>query len=127
MEEEFRAFLLATSTITSQVGDRINFGTQPQGHLFPAIVLNTVSDIDGAHMNGGGPSEGRVQVDCYAATYGAAKLVSRAVRSALHLYRGGGFLLIKQISANDSREGGTNEAERPYRSRIDFKTIWRPE
>jgi len=128
MEESIRALLLASSGVSSLVGTRVNFGTHPQGQPLPAIVLNTISDAEDYHMNGsGGLFEGRIQADVYAPTYGAAKLASRAVRKALHFYRGGGFFLITQISARDSREGGSNEAERPYRVSMDFKTSWRPE
>jgi len=127
MEEEFRALLLATSAVTALVGTRINWGVHPQGASLPAIVLNTVSGFDGLHMNGTGPHEGRVQVDCYATTFGAAKAASRAVIEVLHAYRGGGFLFIQHSSTRDSREGGSNEADRPYRTGLDFNTTWRPE
>jgi len=126
MEEEFRTILLGTSAITAIVGTRINWGEHPQGEAFPAIVLNVVSGFEGVHMNGTGPHDGRIQVDCYGLTFGAAKLVSRAVTDALHTYRGGGFLFIQQDSTRDSREGDTNEALRPYRTGLDFNITWRP-
>jgi len=78
------------------------------------------------HMNGTGPHEGRVQVDCYGMTYSAAKNAGKAVVAALNAYRGGGFLFISHASTRDSREGGTNEAERPYRTGLDFNITWRP-
>lgn len=128
MEEDFRALLLASSGLTALVGTRINFGTHPQGSAFPAVVLNTVSDVEDYHMNGhGGLSDGRVQVDVYAGTYAAAKIAARAARSALHFYRGGGFLLITHLSTRDTRESGSNEAERHSRVSMDFKTSWRPD
>lgn len=126
MEEEFRALLLNTSAITSFTGTRINFGSHPQGDPLPAIVLNVISEIDDLHMQGADQfPEALVQVDCYAATYKAAKQVSRAVSAVLHGYRGGGFALVRQVGARDSREGGSNEAERPYRVSLDFTTRWR--
>lgn len=127
MEEELRALLLADSGVSSHVSDRVNFGTHPQGHPWPAIVLNVISDTEAVHMNGKGPHDGRVQVDCYGMTYGAAALLSHAVLGALNTYRGGGFLFIKHLSTRNTREGGSNEAERPYRAGMDFETVWRVE
>ena len=128
MEEQLRTALLASSGVTSLVpAARINWGTHPQGAGLPGLVLNTVSDAQGLHLKGrDGLFQGRVQVDCYAATYGGAKLLSRAVRAALHGYRGNGFRLIEEDGAADhGQEGGTNEAERPFRVRIDFTFAWR--
>jgi hypothetical protein len=128
MEQEFRSILLASSGVTALVGTRVNFGTHPQGQPYPALVLNVISDAEDYHMNGpNGLFQGRVQVDCYGLTYGAAKAASRAVRALLHCYRGGGFLLITHVSTRDSREGGSNEVERPFRVGMDFTTAWRAE
>jgi hypothetical protein len=128
MEEDFRALLLADTGVAALVGTRVNFGAHPQGQPLPALVLQTISDQEDFSMQGpSGLLEGRVQVDCYADTYGGSKLLSRATRSALNGYRGGGFLLVTQVSARDSREGGSNEATRPYRVSMDFLTHWRPE
>jgi hypothetical protein len=126
MEEEFRAILLASSGVTALVqSDAVNWGVHPQGVPYPALVLNLISGFDGIHMNGTGPYEGRVQVDCYAMTYGKAKVISRAVVSTLNFHRSGGFLIISHLSSKDSREGGSNEAERPYRTGLDFNIKWR--
>ena len=127
MEESFRAYLLATSAVTDICSTRINFGTHPQGQALPAIVLNTVDDADGHTLIGpDGLSQGRVQADCYATTYGGAKLLSRAVRAALDGYSGGDFSGVFLAGSRDGREGGTNEAERPFRVSLDFLTNWRP-
>lgn len=126
MEEDFRALLLATTAITDIAGTRINFGAHPQGEALPAIVLNTPSNIEGLVMNGpNGLQEGIVQVDCYATTYGEAKQLSRAVVTALHAYRDDNFRLIVHATSRDSREGGSNEADRPFRTSLDFNTAWR--
>ena len=127
MEEQLRAALLASSGVTALApAPRINWGTHPQGEPLPALVLNVISDAEGLTMQGpDGLSEGRVQIDAYAMTYGEAKTLSRAVRSVLHGYRGGGFRLVQHVATRDSREGGTNEAERPFRVSMDFTTHWR--
>lgn len=127
MEEDLRALMLADSGLAAIVGNRINFGEHPQGAGHPAIVLTTISNEVYMHMNGkGGLEESRVQVDAYGKTYGDAKRAARAAIKLLHFYRGGGFLLISQLSTRDSRETGSNEAERLYRVSVDFSTAWRP-
>jgi hypothetical protein len=126
MEEEFRTLLLSESGVTDRVGSRVNWGEHPQGAPLPAIVLSVVSEVDGLHMQGPDRfAESRVQVDCYAMTYAEKKQLSRAVMAVLHGYRGGGFRLVRHAGTRDSREGGTNEATRPYRASLDFTCHWR--
>ena len=127
MEEQLRAILLASSGVTALApANRINWGAHPQGAGLPALVLNVVSDAEGLHLKGpDGLSQGRVQIDAYAVTYGGAKTLARAVRAVLHGYRGGGFRLVSHVATRDSREGGSNEAERPFRVSLDFTFAWR--
>lgn len=125
MEEEFRALLLNSSAVSAFVGVRVDWGSRVQGEPLPALVLNVISGAEGLTLQGpDGLHEGRVQVDCYALTMGAATQLSRAVLTLLHGYRGGGFGLVQHIATRNSREGGTNEAERPYRVSLDFNTFW---
>lgn len=126
MEEEFCALLLGAGSVSALVGSRVNWGAHPQGEPLPAIVLTLVDDIEGRSYTGpNGLSQGRVQVDCYAATYRAAKSTARAVRSLLDGYRGGNFEGVFHAASREGREGGTNEADRPYRCSLDFMTNWR--
>ena len=127
MEEAIRAFLLATTAVTNICGTRINFGTHPQGLAYPAIVLNTIGDAEDHTLVGpDGLSQGRIQADCYATTYGGAKLLSRAVRAALDGYSGGDFSGVFLAGSRDDREGGGNEPDRNFRASLDFLTNWRP-
>lgn len=127
MEEALRTLLTSSAAITAIApAARINWGVHPQGAGLPALVLNVVSDAEGLTMQGpDGLSEGRVQIDAYAYTYADAKNLSRAVRAVLHGYRSGGFRLVQHVATRDSREGGTNEADRPFRVSMDFTTHWR--
>jgi len=125
MEQSFRAILLASSGVAALVGTRINWGAHPQGQPLPAVVLTGISENDTHHMTG--PTrlyEARVQVDCYADTYSGAKALSRAILTVLDGYKGGVFQGIFSAGARDMREGGTNEAARPYRVSMDFMTHW---
>lgn len=129
MEEELRALLTGSAAVTAIApAGRINWGTHPQGAGLPGIVLNVVSGAERYTMQGpDGLSVARVQVDCWAQDYGQAKGLSRAVLAALSGYRGGGFRGVFHETTRDSREGGSNEAERPFRVSLDFTAIWRTE
>jgi hypothetical protein len=121
MEEELRALLLADSGVSSHAGTRVNFGAHPQGQPFPAVVLNTISQTEGYTLQGpNGIAQARVQVDCYGDSYGAAKQLSRAVRSLLSGYQHGALQGDFLAGTRDSREVGSNDAARPYRSSLDF-------
>ena len=127
MEEAFKAALLASSGVTALCGNRIDFGANAQGAAYPRIVMWTIGDDEGRNLQGpDGHSVGRVQVDCYGATYASTKQVSRAVRAALDGYSGGGFQGVFLAGARDTREGGSNEAERPFRTSLDFITHFNP-
>lgn len=127
MEEALRALLQGSSAVTALVSaDLVNWGPHPQGPVGPYIALLTVSGIEGLTMQGAtGMEEFRVQIDCYGPSYSGAKAAARAVKSALHGYRSGGFRLIEHAGSRDSREGGSNEAERLFRSSQDFIINWR--
>jgi hypothetical protein len=127
MEEALRTVLHSTSAVTALVpAARINWGDHPQGTGTPYITMMVVDDAEGITMRGSDDlSMGRVQIDCYAPTYGTAKGISRAVKNVLHSYRGGDFRLVTHVATRDSREGGSNEAERLYRVSMDFMTVWR--
>lgn len=125
MEEELRTIMLASASVTAITGSRINWGEIPQGSAMPAIVLTTISANNGHTM--ASPDrlqESRVQVDCYGMTYGATKALSRAVLAALDGYKGGNFQGVFHAGTRDGREGGTNEADRPFRVSMDFMTHW---
>lgn len=120
MEEQLRSLLLADPSITA-ITSHINWGAHPQGEAFPGAVLYVISDNEEYTLQGpDGLSAIRVQIDCYALTYGAAKQLSRAIRAKLSGYSGGQFQGVFLAGLRDGREGGTNEADRPFRVSMDF-------
>jgi hypothetical protein len=127
MEEAFRTALTSFGAVTALVpAARINWGAHPQGVALPGVVLSVASNSEGLTQQGpDGLFDGRVQADCYAMSYAEAKAASRAIILRLHGYRGNGFGLVRHVATRDSREGGANEAERPYRVSLDFLTSWR--
>ncbi|MGR3593043.1 MAG: DUF3168 domain-containing protein [Limimaricola soesokkakensis] len=120
MERQLRALLEADPAIAA-ITAHINWGAHPTGLPWPAAVLTVISDTQGYTLDGpDGLSAIRVQIDCYAATYDAAKDLSRAIRAKLSGYSGGQFQGVFLAGLRDGREGGTNEADRPFRVSMDF-------
>ena len=120
MERQLRALLRADPAIAA-ITAHINWGAHPTGLPWPAAVLTVISDTQGYTLDGpDGLSAIRVQIDCYAATYDAAKDRSRAIRAKLSGYSGGQFQGVFLAGLRDGREGGTNEADRPFRVSMDF-------
>lgn len=132
MEEAFRALLLANTAFMALItSDGVAFSDAPQNRTYPLVTMMTVSGSQGHTMKGpDGLFQGRVQVDCLAVTMKQAKQLARAVVTALDGHRssagsGPRFLGIFHDSTRDGREGGTNEADRPFRSSLDFLVNWR--
>lgn len=122
MEEDLFALLAGGLAIPDQ---QIGWFTAPQGVARPHVVLNTIADAEGLVMTGpNGLREGLVQIDVYSLNRAEVKTTARAIRDLLHGYRGGGFRMIRHDRTRDTREGGTNEAERPFRVSMDFSFGW---
>lgn len=122
MEEDLYDLLAGGLSIPGQA---IGWFTAPQGISRPHVVLNVINDAEGLTMKGpNGLFEGIVQIDVYSLNRAEVKTVARAIRDLLHGYRGGGFSLIRHDRTRDTREGGSNEADRPYRVSMDFTTGW---
>jgi hypothetical protein len=87
MEEALTQFLLAQAGLTALVGTspaRITWVRRKQGSALPAVVLHVISRTPGYTMGGETSARPqRVQVDCWAETYGAVRAVARQVTAAL--------------------------------------------
>lgn len=88
MDEDLRARLMSQIATVP-----VDWGMTAQGITPPRIVLYRISGGDD-YVNSGrtGYSRTRVQIDCYGASAGAAKLLARQVKTALSGYRGGDIL-----------------------------------
>lgn len=122
MEEAFRTILLLSTAVTSRVEQRIYWGIRPSGQPLPAIVLNVVNDMGEPTLDGPGPSEARIQVDCYAATYRDVKLLAREVRDLLDCRQDNTFQGIFLVGLRDLPE--TDGATIVHRVSMDFKTTY---
>lgn len=128
MEEHLRALLLADAGLRAMVAGRVDWGASPQGAPLPGLVLTVVSKKASHTHSGPARHTGvRVQIDAYAAGFGEAKRLARAVRAALDGHRGGALQGAFFAGSSDGREGGANEAVRPWRVRQDFMIHWTEE
>jgi hypothetical protein len=128
MEEALIARLLADAGVASLAGTRVFPGSRPQGSALPAIVLARVSGAPLYADDGEiGLGQDRIQIDCWAATYGEAKTLARAVTACLSGFEGPVgdtvFQFIELDTERDLREGGVDAAEYPFRTALDF-LVW---
>jgi len=128
MEEAIIQRLLGTAGVSAIVGTRVFPGSVPQASSLPAIVINTISGGPQYADDGEiGLDETRIQIDCWAETYSAAKLLGRQVRASLSAFVGTvdgvvfPYILLDVI--RDMREPGANQSEYLYRTNMDF-IVW---
>ena len=135
MEEAVIQRLLADAAVAAIAGDRVFPGRLPQGIAMPGVVLQTINSMP--HYADEGEIryvESRVQLDCWAQTYGASKQLSRAVIDSLSpvdlapgapVFVGAGveFQFIELNGERDLPESGSNNAEYFFRVSLDF-TFW---
>lgn len=125
MEEDLRALLLDDAAVAALAAE-VSWGEHPQGSALPGVVLTMISGAEGITMSGpDGLREARVQVDCWAEAYADALDLSRAVVAVLHGHRGAAFQGVFHLSTRDGREGGSNQADMPFRVSLDFDIFWR--
>lgn len=88
MEAALIGRLLAAAEVAGLVGARITPGRRDQGGALPAVVLHRISGLPDYHLTAAsGLEASRVQLDCWAATYGEAKAVAQAIKANLSAAR----------------------------------------
>lgn len=92
--EAVRDRLLSLSAVTDIVGQRVYNLMFPQNFTRPAIRVERVTDIPGAHLRGMGLWDARVQVYCVAASKAQVDAIDAAVfgdgaGSGLAFWKGG--------------------------------------
>ena len=123
METALRALLIAGLSDLS--AGRINWGEHPRDEARPYIVLHLVSLREGSTMQGpDGLEQSRVQIDCYAPSFGQARELAAAVKAMLNHHRGDGFRGVFFDNARTTRESGEDNAPL-YRCSLDFLINWR--
>ncbi len=122
MEADLITRLLATVGVTALVSTRINWSRRPQGAALPAIVLHRVSGTPDVHHGGAsGLVVSRVQVDCWAASYGSAKAIARAVQTAITAQSfTQGATRFDVILVDSERDDSTDETTPLFRTTLDL-------
>lgn len=122
MEAALIAKLLAATGVTALVSTRINWSRRPQGSALPAIVLHRIDGTPDVHHAGAsGLVVSRVQVDCWAASYGSAKAVARAVETAITAQTfTQGAIRFDVILIDSERDDSTDETTPLFRTSLDL-------
>lgn len=127
LEQGLRAHLLADESVAAIVGPRVYALQLPQRPTYPAITFRRVGVQRFPTLDGGPELAGvRVQVDCMATGYEAAKNLAAAVRGALHGHRGDLGGVVVQSVELDGGETDLDEVEGDRAMRwvsLDF-SIW---
>jgi hypothetical protein len=118
-ESELRMLLLGQPALAALLGERVYPVTLPQGATLPAITYQVISGAgEGDGHTGPGLSRRRYQFDCWAATYGQAADLGRALVQAVHARR-----LLGQAALLDN-EVDQYEAETQRWRRIVDVMVW---
>ena len=90
IETAIDSLLINNSSITDLIGDRVYSQVREQSDGLPAVTYQVISAIRQIDMSGpNGFVEGRIQINCFAATILAAAELSEVVRLALSGFKGG--------------------------------------
>lgn len=119
MEEALRTLLKADAGVIAAVGTKVEWGAQPQGTAAPYITLHRIGGARSKHLTGpDGMIESRVQVDCWGANYGAAKVAARAAIECLNGYRSAS---LRSVFIESERDDHDLDGPDPlYRTSVDL-------
>lgn len=117
--------LLQDSGVSALVGTRVTPGRRDQADTLPALCVTWVSGApeysDDAES---GLASARIEIDCWAKTYGGAKDLAAAVKTSLSGFRGTTNSVTMQNvlldAERDLNEGGSSQETYPFRTNLDF-------
>lgn len=103
--------LTAAPAVAAVVGTRVYWVNRPQNSPLPAIRLQTISDPRPEHLGGYDAARvTRVQADCFASSYGAARQLAEKVIAALAEPATFGGVKFGRIKAEGPRDLGEDVA-----------------
>ena len=120
-EQALVMHLLNDSALTALVGDRVFPLAIPQDEQVPAIVYQKISAPRTLSVSGDSSANStRMQLSCYAETFGQAKQIAQVLYNSVDVFRGqlGGRVKAAVLMA-DSRDDYEPDTGR-YRCDIDF-------
>lgn len=84
IEVDVRAALIAAPAVTALVGQRIAAGIMPEGTVRPYVTYSLVAGERIPSMTDSGLlRHARIQLNCFAVTYAAAKQIALAVQTTI--------------------------------------------
>lgn len=110
------------SLLSGALSFPIAWGHLGSGTGTPRAAMFRVSGVRDMHMGGNGLMEGRVQIDCYGATYAEAHTAHDAIRAELEGYRGGPILGMFLDSIRDTDD---DDAGVLHRVSMTFSLVYR--
>lgn len=130
-----RGLFLADAQIVAIVGQRVFVGQAAQGNVGPHIVINKIAEDQDYHLEGeSGPSQARMQIDCWGLNLEAVSQLGKRVRQVFSGYSGRvyygtaspqAFVTIKGVFIQNGREAYEPESKlfrnmRDYLVHYDF-------
>lgn len=89
MEDALRALLVGDVAVTALVGQRVYWGTIPQGSAAPSVAMYVITRLSSYTMQGSdGLEESRIQIDVRDTELARAWQVRDAIKSLISGYRG---------------------------------------
>lgn len=106
-EENLVTFLLADSTVTAKVGNRVDFNHVPESDGTPYIFFQQQGASDAPVLDDSArtPLRPTYAIECWAMTPADAVTLKNILQGKLHLYRGTmGSQTVKGIFAEDASD-----------------------
>jgi hypothetical protein len=105
-----RARLIADADVAAAT-TRIHWGIVPQNTAFPYVRLTTISDPRPEHLQGYDTARvTRVQADCFALTYSAARGLAEDIIAAVAVPVATGGIAFGRVKAEGPRDLGEDTA-----------------
>lgn len=93
-------------------GNKVYWGIVPQGAALPYLRMQAISDPRPEHLQGYDAARvTRVQIDCFASTYAAARALAEAVIAAVSTPTTTGGVRFGRIKAEGPRDLGEDTAQ----------------
>jgi hypothetical protein len=111
-------------TLLLDLGYPVAWLVMPQGTALPYIILTRVSGRDRVILRGRtGDMDGRVQIDCFALSYGQVLSMSNSVRDLLSGHSGGAIKSATLQATRDLADPAGGDVIQ--RISLDFMVRWR--
>lgn len=123
MQGALRARITGAATTA---GTRVYWVDRPQAAALPAVTLQTISDPRPQHLKGFDELRStRVQVDCWADTYAAARSLLEAVLAAVVPWDTSNGIRFDRAMVDNTDDSGERAGEKfVHRHRADLIVFW---